>query len=400
MLEGRKILIGISGSIAAYKIATLTRLFVKAGAQVKVVMTPAAHDFVTPVTLATLSKNPVNTAFVKNNAGEWTNHVELGLWADIFLIAPASANTIAKMAHGICDNLLLATYLSARCPVMFAPAMDLDMLAHTATQKNIAILQGFGNKLIEPNSGELASGLEGKGRMAEPEEIFQGINSFFNKQQLLKGKTVLITAGPTYEHIDPVRFIGNHSSGKMGFAIADAMAAHGAKVLLVAGPSSQQAKNTHITRINVTSAAEMFEECMKVYSKTEIAILCAAVADYAPVQVSTSKIKKAGNVLNIELHKTKDILKELGKLKRKKQLLIGFALETDNEEANALKKMKEKNLDFIVLNSLNDKGAGFGFDTNQISILHSNGTKKSFGLKPKKDVAQDIVEQIIQLLHV
>lgn len=400
MLEGKKILIGISGSIAAYKIAALTRLFVKAGAQVKVVMTPAAHDFITPITLATLSKNPVNTSFIKNANGEWTNHVELGLWADVFVIAPASANTISKLALGICDNLLLATYLSARCQIFFAPAMDLDMLAHPATQKNMTTLQSFGNLIIEPNSGELASGLEGKGRMAEPEEIITRIKTYFENKEQLAGKTILITAGPTYEHIDPVRFIGNHSTGKMGFAIAETLANKGAKVVLVAGPSDQKTKHNNINRVNVTSANQMLNECLKVYAHSDIAILTAAVADYAPAQVSQSKIKKADGSLTIELNKTQDILKELGRLKSEKQILIGFALETDNEEENAIKKLNEKNLDFIVLNSLNNKGAGFAHDTNQIDILHRNGQKISFGLKPKIEVAKDIVEQIIQILHV
>jgi len=399
MLEGKKILLGISGSIAAYKSAVLTRLFVKAGAEVKIILTPAAHNFVTPITLATLSKGPVYTHFVKGDMGEWTNHVDLGLWADYFVVAPASANTLAKMANGICDNLLLATYLSARCDVWFAPAMDLDMYMHPATQKNIQTLVSFGCKLIEPNYGELASGLEGKGRMAEPEEICAILASPFQAQNLLSGKRVLITAGPTFEHIDPVRFIGNHSSGKMGFAIAEAFSAKGAQVTLITGPSSMQHKGKNIQRIDVTSAAEMFEATTKHFVKSNITIMSAAVADYTPEKTSISKIKKNGDTLELKLKKTRDILKELGQTKTNKQILVGFALETDNEEANALKKLKEKNLDFIVLNSLKNKGAGFGFDTNQIKILHKNGQQIDFGLKPKHEVANDIVDQIIQLIH-
>lgn len=399
MLEGKKILLGISGSIAAYKSAALTRLFVKAGAQVKIVLTPAAHDFVTPITLATLSKGPVYTHFVKGEMGEWTNHVELGLWADYFIVAPASANTLAKMANGICDNLLLATYLSARCEVWVAPAMDLDMFAHPATQQNIKTLELHGCVLIEPNSGELASGLEGKGRMAEPEEIVALLEAHSNAQNLLAGKRILVTAGPTFEHIDPVRFIGNHSSGKMGFAIAEAFAAKGAQVTLVTGPSSLTHKSKNIKRIDVTSAEQMYEATIQHFAKTHIAIMSAAVADYTPEKVSINKIKKSGDSLQLKLKKTRDILKELGVLKSKKQILVGFALETDNEEANALKKLKEKNLDFIVLNSLKNLGAGFGYDTNQIKVLHKNGMQIDFGLKPKQEVAKDIVDQVIQLLH-
>ncbi|MCF8254948.1 MAG: bifunctional phosphopantothenoylcysteine decarboxylase/phosphopantothenate--cysteine ligase CoaBC [Bacteroidia bacterium] len=399
MLEGKKIILGISGSIAAYKSAALARLFVKAGAEVKVIMTSSSQDFITPITMATLSRNPVLIDFVKGNSGEWNNHVELGLLADIMIIAPASANTLAKMAHGICDNLLLATYLSARCPVFVAPAMDLDMFAHPATQNNLKLLSSFGNTIFEPNAGELASGLEGKGRMVEPEEILEFISNHFSDQQILKGKKVLITAGPTYEHIDPVRFVGNHSTGKMGFAIAEVFASKGAQVILVTGPSNQKAKHGNITRIDVTSAAEMYDATLKHFPKTNIAVMSAAVADYTPEKVSISKIKKSGDELQLKLKKTRDILKELGKIKTKKQILVGFALETDNEEANAIKKLNEKNLDFIVLNSLKNKGAGFGFDTNQIQVIHKGGEKVNYGLKPKHEVAKDIVDQIIKTLH-
>ncbi len=399
MLEGKKIIIGISGSIAAYKTAALTRLFVKAGAEVKIIMTRPAMDFVTPITLATLSKNPVHSDFVKNAMGEWVNHVELGLWADVMLIAPASANTIAKMANGICDNLLLATYLSARCPVFIAPAMDLDMLAHPSTQANLKKLGDFGNYIIDAKDGELASGLEGKGRMAEPTELLSEIEVFFSKSKPLSGKRILVTAGPTYEHIDPVRFIGNHSSGKMGYAIANELDAQGAEVVLISGPTSLNVGSNRIKRISVTSAAEMFEATVSEFGRMDIAVLSAAVADYAPQHRSEQKIKKAGDELTIQLAKTKDILKKLGELKTDDQLLLGFALETENEVSNALKKLKEKNLDAIVLNSLQDKGAGFGHDTNKIDMLFKDGRHQKFGLKTKQEVAKDIVEEIIKLIH-
>jgi phosphopantothenoylcysteine decarboxylase/phosphopantothenate--cysteine ligase len=399
MLEGKKILLGISGSIAAYKTAALARLFVKAGAEVKVILTPSAKDFVTPVTLATLSKNPVNIDFIKGKNGEWTNHVELGLWADLFLIAPLPANTLGKMAQGICDNLLLATYLSARCKVVVAPAMDLDMFAHASTQKNIQTLRAYGNEVIEPNSGELASGLQGKGRMPEPEELFNWVQTYFTQTQILSKLKVLLTAGPTYEHLDPVRFIGNHSSGKMGFALAEQLASMGAEVILVCGPNQIKTNHTAIKRIDVSSAADMLKACLAHFPKCNVAILSAAVADYTPEVVSENKIKKNGSTLVLKLKKTEDILKKLGTLKKKKQILIGFALETNNEEANANKKLQEKNLDFIILNSLNDKGAGFGFDTNQVTIIHKNGNKIKYGLKAKHEVAKDIVDQIIQIIH-
>lgn len=399
MLDGKKILIGISGSIAAYKTAALTRLFVKAGAQVKIIMTEAAMDFVTPVTLATLSKNPVYHQFIKNDAGEWVNHVELGLWADAFIIAPATANTLAKMANGICDNLLLASYLSARCPVFIAPAMDLDMLAHPSTDQNLARLASFGNLLIEPTHGALASGLEGKGRMAEPEEIVAHLTTYFSAHLPLKGKRILVTAGPTYEHLDPVRFIGNHSSGKMGYALAHELAQQGASVLLVSGPTALSIGSNRIKKIAVTSAAEMYEATVAAFKDADMAILSAAVADYTPAETHTQKIKKAGDELHLQLVKTKDILKQLGLLKNPSQLLIGFALETENEIANAHKKLLDKNLDAIVLNSLQDKGAGFGFDTNKITMLFKSGTQKEFGLKSKQEVAKDIVDEIIKLVH-
>lgn len=399
MLEGKKILLGISGSIAAYKIAALARLFVKAGAEVKVILTPSAKDFVTPVTLATLSKNPVNIDFIKGKNGEWTNHVELGLWADLFLIAPLTANTLGKMAHGICDNLLLATYLSARCKVVVAPAMDLDMFAHSSTQKNIQTLRSYGNDVIEPNSGELASGLQGKGRMPEPEELFAWVQNYFTQTQILSKLKVLLTAGPTYEHIDPVRFIGNHSSGKMGFALAEQLAGMGAEVILVCGPNQMKTTHSAIKRIDVNSAEEMLQACLNHFPKCNVAILSAAVADYTPEVVSENKIKKSGNTLVLKLKKTEDILKKLGSFKKKKQVLVGFALETNNEEANAAKKLREKNLDFIVLNSLNDVGAGFGYDTNLVTIIHKNGNKIKYGLKSKQEVAKDIVDQIIQIIH-
>ena len=398
MLEGKHILLGISGSIAAYKCAALTRLFVKAGAEVKIIMTSAASDFITPLTLSTLSKNPVHSSFVKNDQGEWTNHVDLALWADVFIIAPASANTISKMANGICDNLLLATYLSAKCPVWFAPAMDLDMYLHPATKSNIQKLKDFGNVMIDAEVGELASGLYGNGRMAEPEKIFDKISNFFNQELKFKNKNVLISAGPTYEAIDPVRFIGNHSSGKMGFALAEEFANQGANVILVSGPSKEKINHSKISRINVQSAEQMFQEITARFKESDIAIMSAAVADYTPVLKSDIKIKKQEETFTIELTKTKDILKYLGTIKEN-QILVGFALETNNEEENALKKLHSKNLDFIVLNSLQHEGAGFGHSTNRISILKKSGEKLDFPLKTKEEVAKDIVEQVKEILN-
>lgn len=349
MLSSKKILVGICGSIASYKSAELVRLFIKAGADVKVIMTKSAGDFITPLTLSTLSKNPVNIEFVKNKEGEWTNHVELGLWADAFVIAPASANSIAKFANGICDNLLSAVYLSAKCPVYFAPAMDLDMWRHPSTQKNIGKLLSYGNTLIKPTHGELASGLIGEGRMAEPEDIFDFINSVITAQKPLNGKNVLVTAGPTYEAIDPVRFIGNHSSGKMGYALAETLAEHGAHVTLVSGPTHLKTLHKNIQVIAVTSAKEMFDNCVKVFPSVDLAIMSAAVADYTPVEVATQKIKKTEQEFSIELTKTRDILAELGKIKGPKQLLVGFALETNNELEHAKGKLEKRTWTLLFL---------------------------------------------------
>jgi phosphopantothenoylcysteine decarboxylase/phosphopantothenate--cysteine ligase len=398
MLSGKKIILGVTGSIAAYKSAVLTRLLIKAGAEVKVIMTPASHDFITPLTLSTLSKNPVLTQFSKDETGQWNNHVELGLWADALIIAPASANTIAKMANGLCDHLLLATYLSARCPVFFAPAMDLDMLKHPSTRENIQRLKTFGNHLIESNFGELASGLTGNGRMAEPEEVMEHLHRFFDGGKL-KGKKALVTAGPTHEAIDPVRFIGNNSSGKMGFAIAEELASQGAEVNLISGPTQERTVNPLIKVKNVTSAEEMFEACKAVFSSSQITVLSAAVADYKPVKVADQKIKKTDGALELTLTKTHDIAAELGKLKTNGQFIVGFALETENEKANAEKKIAAKNFDLIVLNSLNDKGAGFGHDTNKIAIIDRKNEVKEFSLKTKKEVAADIVNAIIENVH-
>ena len=399
MLNGKKIVLGVCGSIAAYKSAILVRLLVKSGAEVKVIMTASAHDFITPLTLSTLSKNPVLTDFVKDKTGQWNNHVELGLWADALVIAPASANTIAKAANGLCDNLLLAVYLSARCPVFFAPAMDLDMLKHGSTQENIERLKSFGNHLIEPGFGELASGLIGSGRMAEPEEIVSRLENFFQVKQRLKGKKVLVTAGPTHEAIDPVRFIGNNSSGKMGFAIAEALANEGASVNLVTGPTQQHTEQPGISVKSVTSAEEMFTACQSFFPESDIAVLSAAVADYRPLVKANQKIKKKDENLVLELTKTPDIAASLGKLKHNGQVIVGFALETEDEQVNAMKKIESKNFDLIILNSLNDKGAGFGHDTNKITMIDRKHQMKHFDLKNKKEVARDIVEAIIEKVH-
>jgi phosphopantothenoylcysteine decarboxylase / phosphopantothenate---cysteine ligase len=399
MLTGKKIILGVSGSIAAYKSAVLVRLLVKASADVKVIMTKAAHDFITPLTLSTLSKNPVLTEFVKDDSGQWNNHVDLGLWADCMVIAPASANTIAQMANGLCDNLLSAVYLSARCEVFFAPAMDLDMLQHPSTKSNIGSLQSFGNKLIEPGYGELASGLTGTGRMAEPEEILKALENHFSSASVLHGKKVLVTAGPTHEAIDPVRFIGNHSSGKMGFAIAEALADKGAIVNLVTGPTQQHTKHPRISVKPVTSAEEMFTVCNSLFPTSDITVLSAAVADYKPTVAATQKIKKKDEELTLTLTKTHDIAASLGKLKHNGQIIVGFALETEQEQANALKKLESKNFDLIVLNSLNDKGAGFGHDTNKITLIDRQQKTRTFELKSKKEVAHDIVEAIIEKVH-
>ncbi|MBO3117355.1 bifunctional phosphopantothenoylcysteine decarboxylase/phosphopantothenate--cysteine ligase CoaBC [Winogradskyella sp. DF17] len=400
VLKDKNILLGITAGIAAYKTASLVRLFVKAGAEVKVVMTPASKDFVTPLTLSTLSKNPVVSSFVdEDDDGQvWNNHVELGLWADFFVIAPATANTLAKMANGVCDNILLATYLSAKCPVYFAPAMDLDMYKHQSTKSSFEKLQTFGNTMIPAGIGELASGLVGKGRMAEPDEIVDFIEEDILSRLPLRGKKVLITAGPTYEAIDPVRFIGNHSSGKMGFEIAQAASNLGAEVTLITGPTQQSVVSAFVNVVYVTSAEEMYQEVHKCFNTTDIAILSAAVADYRPKTVSSNKIKKHDATLTIELEKTKDILKSLGAIKSK-QVLVGFALETDNEIENAKKKLISKNLDIIVLNSLQDKGAGFGVSTNKVTFILSSGEIIVGELKSKSQVAEDIMDLVLKQLN-
>ncbi len=402
MLKGKHILVGVTGGIAAYKTATIIRLLVKEGAEVKVVMTEHAKEFITPLTLATLSKNPVLTAFYNVENGDWNSHVDLGLWADLYLIAPATANTIGKMAGGIADNLLLTTYLSARCPVFVAPSMDMDMLAHPSTIINIETLRAFGNIILEPASGELASGLSGKGRMAEPEEIVKEINSFFAKKKSsepLKGYNILINAGPTRESIDPVRFISNHSSGKMGIAIAEAACELGAKVNLVLGPVNIKPSRQDIIVTNVTNAASMAEECISKFPSCDIAILSAAVADYTPANVSNSKIKKQKGDLNLILKPTTDIAATLGRMKKKGQLLVGFALETDNEIDNAGKKLKSKNLDLIVLNSLKEEGAGFGHDTNRITLIDRNNIIDKFELKSKDEAARDILKKVVSMIR-
>ena len=396
MLQGKKILLGVTGSIAAYKATILVRLLVKKGAEVKIIMTAAAKDFVTPLSLSTLSKSDVLSDIADNDT--WANHVMLGRWADIMLLAPLSCNTLAKMATGLCDNLLMAVYLSATCPVVAAPAMDEDMWHHQATKDNLTKIASFGNQIIPVEKGELASGLIGEGRMAEPEMIVVWLNNYFSNKLELKGKRVLVTAGPTYEAIDPVRFIGNHSSGKMGVAIAAEMKKRGADVVLVLGPSAIQVPE-NIEVIRVKSANEMYQACIKCFDTTDIAIMSAAVADYTPVSLSNEKIKKTEDVFNVELTKTKDILKSLGEKKTGKQLLDGFALETNNEKENALKKLQTKNADMIVLNSLNDTGAGFGHDTNKITIFDKKGNEYPFDIKPKSEVAKDIVNTIIKLLH-
>ncbi|MAD49735.1 MAG: bifunctional phosphopantothenoylcysteine decarboxylase/phosphopantothenate--cysteine ligase CoaBC [Flavobacteriales bacterium] len=398
-LRGKNVIIGVTASIAAYKSALLVREFVKYGANVKVIQTPESQEFITPLTLSTLSKNPVLTGLVKQeDKGVWNNHVEIGLWADLFVIAPATAKTLSKMANGECDNLLLTTYLSAKCPIFFAPAMDLDMFKHQSTQENIEKLISFGNTYIPPGDGELASGLSGKGRMAEPEDIILAIEDELFNNLPLKGKKVLITAGPTFEAIDPVRFIGNHSSGKMGFSVAESAAKAGAIVTLIAGPTHQQIQNNSIKLINVVSAKEMFDECHKSFKSSEIAILSAAVSDYTPKLVSATKMKKKTENLTIEFIQTQDILKSLGQIKNHKQILIGFALETNDEIVNAKKKLKDKNLDFIVLNSMNDDGAGFKHDTNKITIIDNNNKLHKFELKSKQDVADDIINYLIDKL--
>lgn len=398
MLKGKHILVGVTGSIAAYKVASLIRLLVKEGAEVKVVMTPLAKAFITPLTLATLSKNPIMVDFYDPENGDWNSHVSIGLWADLYLIAPATANTMGKMAAGIADNLLLTTYLSAKCPVMIAPAMDLDMYRHPATRRNMEMLRSYGNLIIEPEEGELASGLSGKGRMAEPEEIVREIRVFFARTAELKGKKVLLTAGPTYEQIDPVRFIGNHSTGKMGFALAEALAERGAEVTLIAGPVHLTTVRASIRRIDVVSAAEMYEEVMREAPHSDIVVSCAAVADFTPKEKSGVKLKRGKEALSLELLPTRDIAAELGKMKKLGQLLVGFALETNDEKCNALLKLKKKNLDLIVLNSLRDEGAGFGVDTNKVTLIDRNEKAEVLDLKLKSEVAADIVDRIVEMV--
>ena len=399
VLSGKKVLLGVTAGIAAYKTANLVRLFIKSGCQVKVVMTPAAKEFVTPLTLSTLSKNPVLSSFTTDEDDElWNNHVELGIWADLFLICPATANTMSKMSNGNCDNLLIATYLSAKCKVFFAPAMDLDMFKHKSTQLSISKLISYGNLLIPPVFGELASGLVGEGRMAEPKDIISFIERNLSIKLPLHGKTFLITAGPTFEAIDPVRFIGNHSSGKMGFALAETAFKLGAKVILISGPTSQKLSTSSIKLSLITSSDEMYEKVTDKYDEVDVVIMSAAVSDFKPKTISNNKIKKSNKTLSIEVEKTKDILSYLGKNK-KNQLLIGFALETDNEIENAKHKLNNKNLDLIVLNSLNDKGAGFGVDTNKITIISKENKILNFPLKDKKSVSLDIVNNIIELIN-
>ena len=396
VLKEKKILLGITAGIAAYKTASLVRLFIKLGAEVKVIMTPASKNFITPLTLSTLSKNPVHSTFYsKEDENElWNNHVELGLWADYMLIAPATANTLSKMANGTCDNLLLATYLSSKCTVYFAPAMDLDMHKHPSSIESLNKLQSFNNIIIPATSGELASGLIGEGRMAEPEDIVSFIEKDIRSKLPLKGKKVLVTAGPTYEAIDPVRFIGNHSSGKMGFAIASAAANLGAEVYLISGPSNQQIKHSLVHRVDVVSAEEMYDASHMYFKDVDIAILSAAVADYKPKNSASHKIKKTDTTLELSLLPTKDILASLGAIK-KQQYLVGFALETNNELENAKGKLKRKNLDAIILNSLQDKGAGFAKDTNKITIIDKEFNEKAFKLKSKVAVAKDIMNEIV-----
>ena len=394
-LKDKNIVLGVCGSIAAYKIASLVRLLIKQGANVQVIMTKDAAEFITPLTLSTLSKNPVLIEYYDKKTGVWNNHVELGLQADLMIIAPASANTISKLANGLCDNLLTATYLSAKCPVYLAPAMDLDMWKHPATQHNIQKLLSYGNTVIPPGEGELASGLVGEGRLAEPEEIINFLLSTRTPELPLKGKKALVTAGPTYEAIDPVRFIGNHSSGKMGYAIADRLTQLGTQVTLISGPTALETPQG-IQKIAVQSASEMFEACSAHFSDVDIIVMSAAVADYTPTDVAKQKIKKKTEDFSIQLKKTTDILAFLGANKTAHQTLIGFALETDNELENAKGKLLRKNLDFIVLNSMQDKGAGFGTDTNKVSILSKSGDIKNFTLKSKAEVADDICQIITQ----
>src|SRR6056297_6874 len=397
-LKDKNILLGITGSIAAYKAAILVRLLVKEGANVKIVMTELAKEFITPLTLATLSKNPILVDFFDPENGEWNSHVDLGSWSDLYLIAPATANTMGKMANGIADNLLLTTYLSAKCPVIVAPAMDLDMYQHPANLKNIDILKSYGNIIVEPGTGELASGLSGKGRMEEPEVITQKVIDFFSVKKKLKNKRILVTAGPTYEPIDPVRFIGNFSSGKMGYAIAEVLADQGAEVVLISGPTSLEINHSGIKRVDVQTADEMFDVAVIYFKNCNAAIMSAAVTDYKPAQKLEQKVKRKNENLAISLEPNRDIAAHLGKIKKKNQIIVGFALETEDEIKNASQKINTKNLDFIVLNSLKDKGAGFGVNTNKISIIDKTGKVDIFDLKSKNEVAIDIVKKLMSLL--
>ena len=395
MLAGKKIVLGITGSIAAYKTPVLVRQLVKEGAEVRIIMTPSSADFVTRLTLSTVSKNPVLLELFDEST--WANHVELGRWADLMLVAPLSCNTLSKMASGLCDNLLMAVYLSATCPVMVAPAMDEDMWHHPTTKNNLQTIREQGCLSLDVGYGELASGLTGEGRMAEPEEIILALRSFFAKKDQLSGKKVLVTAGPTYESIDPVRFIGNHSSGKMGYALAEELAGRGAEVTLVSGPVQLKPTHHKIVLVPVTSADQMHQECMKCAEEYDMAFMAAAVADYTPVEVAEQKIKKKEGELNLQLKKTPDILGSLGATKTKDQLLVGFALETQDEEENALKKLKNKNADVIILNSLNDQGAGFGHDTNKVTLYFKNGKKEELGLRSKSELAKNIIDSITEL---
>ena len=395
-LKGKRIVLGITGSIAAYKACVLIRELIKAGAEVQAVMTPSAKEFITPLTISTLTHKPVISEFFDRRDGSWHSHVDVGLWADAMIIAPATASSIAKMANGVADNMLITTYLSMRAPVFVAPAMDVDMFSHTATQKNIKTLRSYGNIIIEPETGELASGLEGKGRMEEPAVIAKSLEAYFKSQNQLKGKRVLITAGPTYEKIDPVRFIGNYSSGKMGYALAEECAERGAEVELVSGPVSINLNRANIHITKVESAAQMYAAAVNAFPKTDIAILCAAVADFTPRETKDVKIKREKGDMAIQLVPTKDIAAELGRMKKESQFMVGFALETNDETNNAINKLKAKKLDFIVLNSLNDKGAGFSVDTNKITII-SDTSKYEYPLKPKREVAKDIIDKICEL---
>ena len=412
MLQGKKIVLGITGSIAAYKSCLIIRQLIKQGAEVQVVITPAGKEFITPITLSALTSKPVVSEFFAQRDGTWHSHVALGLWADAMLIAPATASTIGKMAHGVADNMLITTYLSMKAPVFIAPAMDLDMYAHPSTQQNLKVLQSYGNHIIEPGTGFLASHLEGKGRMEEPEQIVKVLDEFFEAQEAgkqedtassdtLAGKTVMITAGPTYERIDPIRFIGNYSSGKMGFALANECASRGAKVELVLGPVAYIPSDLHpgIHIVNVESAAEMYAAATGLFPQAQAAILCAAVADFTPKETASSKIKRKGDEMVITLQPTQDIAASLGKMKQAGQLLVGFALETDNEQSNAAHKLEKKNLDFIVLNSLRDKGAGFRHDTNKITIIRRDQSQTPFPLKSKTEVAKDIVNELANILR-